>query len=186
MKAFARFLNILLVLAFVGLGFATSPAEADWYDTNWQFRKSIIIDGTQVVGTQTDFPVLISITDADLAAAARADGFDILFTDDDGAAKLDHEIERYVSATGELVAWVKVPSISAAADKTIYMYYGYPAAADQQNVPGVWSNGYVHPASATDRVTSCARRRVAAGTHEATVDDSLCCFRNANDKAVAD
>ena len=22
------------------------------------------------------------------------------------------------------------------------MYYGYPAAADQQNVPGVWSNGY--------------------------------------------
>ena len=34
----------LLVLAFVGLGFATSPADAAWYDTNWQFRKSIIID----------------------------------------------------------------------------------------------------------------------------------------------
>ena len=106
--------SCLLMLAFVGLGFATSPADAAWYDTNWQFRKSIIIDRTQVIGTQTDFPVLISITDADLAAAARADGFDILFTDDDGAAKLDHEIERYVSATGELVAWVKVPSISAA------------------------------------------------------------------------
>ena len=119
-----------------------SPADAAWYDTNWQLRKSIIIDRTQVVGTQTDFPVLISITDADLAAAARADGFDIVFTDDDETTKLDHEIERYVNGTGELVAWVKIPSISAAADKTIYLYYRYPAAADQQNASGVWSNGY--------------------------------------------
>ena len=36
------------------------------------------------------------------------------------------------------MAWVRVPSLSSAADTQIYAYYGNVAAANQQNVAGVW------------------------------------------------
>ncbi|MFB3106100.1 MAG: DUF2341 domain-containing protein, partial [Pseudomonadales bacterium] len=122
---------------------APTIAEAAWYDNNWPYRTKITIDFTKVTANLTNFPVLINLaTDAELMANARADGFDILFTDDDETTKLDHERELYVSATGELVAWVRIPSLPSTVNKDIYMYYGYPTSPDQQSAPGVWSNGY--------------------------------------------
>ena len=119
------------------------PAHGAWYNTDWQYRKKITIDNTKVTATLANFPLLVSITDADIKAAARADGFDILFTDDDETTKLDHEIEKWDNGTGELVAWVRITSLPDTVDKDIYLYYGNPSAADQQNAAGVWSNGYV-------------------------------------------
>ncbi len=113
-----------------------------WFDTNWLFRKPITIDSTKVTGDLDDFPVLVSITDPDLAASARADGFDIAFTGSNGSTKLDHEIEKYDGGTGELVAWVRV-RLSASQDKNIYMYYGNATAGDQQNATGVWNASYI-------------------------------------------
>ena len=113
-----------------------------WFGTDWQFRKPITIDSTKVIGDLDDFPVLVSITDPDLAASARADGFDIAFTGSNGSTKLDHEIEKYDGGTGELVAWVRV-RLSASQDKNIYMYYGNATAGDQQNVTGVWNASYM-------------------------------------------
>jgi uncharacterized repeat protein (TIGR01451 family) len=120
-----------------------APIRAQaWYDSDWQYRKAITIDGTQVVGNHSAFPVLISLTDGDLAASALGSGYDILFTDDDGTTKLDYERQRWVSGTGELIAWVKIPSLTSGVDKTIYLYYGNGTAPDQQNAAAVWSNGY--------------------------------------------
>ena len=113
-----------------------------WFDTNWLFRKPITIDSTKIIGDLDDFPVLVSITDPDLAASARADGFDIAFTGSNGSTKLDHEIEKYDGGTGELVAWVRV-RLSASQDKTIYMYYGNATAGDQQNATAVWNASYM-------------------------------------------
>jgi hypothetical protein len=119
--------------------FATFGAEEPrWYSTNWSYRKPISIDYTKVDGALTNFPVLISRTDADLITKARSDGFDIMFTSVDGMTKLAHERETYDSATGELVAWVEVPSVSNTANTKLWMYYGYSAATDQQNVGGTW------------------------------------------------
>ena len=56
--------------------------------------------------------------------------------------KLDHEIESYDSATGTLVAWVRIPILSSSADKVIYLNYGNPASPDQSNPPGVWDANY--------------------------------------------
>jgi outer membrane protein assembly factor BamB len=56
---------------------------------------------------------------------------------------LSHEIEKYVSGTGELVAWVKVPFVSDTVDTDIFMYYDSDTLDNQQNVADVWSNGYV-------------------------------------------
>ena len=115
-----------------------------WYNASWSYRKKITIDNTKVSANETDFPVLISLaTDADLAADAQADGDDILFTSTDGTTKLDHEIELFVSATGQLIAWVEIPSLSSTADTDIYMYYGNAGASNQQNITGTWNANYM-------------------------------------------
>ena len=116
---------------------------SSWYDPNWTSRKRITIDHTKVgSGGVTDFPLLVSVTDTGLRDYAQASGNDILFTASNGMTKLSHEIEKYVSSTGELIAWVKVPSISSATDTVIYMYYGNATAANQQNAANVWDTNY--------------------------------------------
>ncbi len=132
----------LCALAAIVLVPCLASAQA-WFNASWQYRKPITLDSAQVPSAQTDFPVLISLSsDAELAASARADGFDLVFTSADGTTQLDHEIERYTSSSGRLQAWVKVPTLPGASDTTLYLYYGNPASADQQNTTGVWSNGY--------------------------------------------
>jgi hypothetical protein len=113
------------------------------YSSDWNYYKKITINSSEVAGDLTDFPVLISITDSDLQSKAKSDGSDILFLSSDNETKLDHEIERYNSATGELITWIKIPYLSSTTDTVIYMYYNNSDAENQQNPEGVWSNGYV-------------------------------------------
>lgn len=113
-----------------------------WWNTNWQYRKSITINHAMVSANLTNFPVLISITDSNLITHAQSNGNDIAFADGSGN-KLNHEIEFFNSATGRLVAWVKVPSLSSVSDTVLYMYYGNPSATNQQNVTGTWDSNYV-------------------------------------------
>jgi hypothetical protein len=110
---------------------------------NWEYRKQITINHTQVVPPgQTSFPVLISLSlDPDLSGHARPDGFDILFTSSDGMIRIPHEVESYSSGT--LVAWVKVPSLSSSTDTVLYMYYGnLSSITPQQNPTAVWDTDY--------------------------------------------
>jgi len=104
-----------------------------------------------VDGDLTNFPVLISTTDTSLKNNAQYNGYDILFTSstvdwETGSytQKLNHEIERYISSTGELVAWVNITQLSSTTDTTIYMYYGNTlCTANRQNPTGVWDDDYV-------------------------------------------
>ena len=100
----------------------TTGTGADPFNNGWTYRKRITIDSVQVSCDLTNFPVLINTTDPDLTAA-QANFNDILFTAADGNTKLDHEIEKYNSATGEIVAWVEVRSVSSTTDTDIYIYY---------------------------------------------------------------
>jgi hypothetical protein len=119
---------------------STSP---DWYDSNWSYRKQITINHTKVDANLTDFPVLINLpSDAQLAAEAQGSGDDILFTSTNSTVKLSHEIESFNSSTGELVAWVKVPSLSSINDTGIYMYYGNPVCSNQEDVSAVWNDSF--------------------------------------------
>ena len=71
----------------------------------------------------------------------QADGGDILFTDSAGT-KLDHEIEKYDNTSGELIAWVEVPTVSYNTDTDIYLYCGNnTGVADQWNIAGTWDEG---------------------------------------------
>src|SRR4029077_8512824 len=121
-----------------------------WYNSSWTNRKAITVDHTKVSGSSSlaNFPVLFSVTDANLKSVAnggsvgKSDGTDILFTAGDAVTKLSHEIERYNPATGELVAWVKVPALSPSTDTGLYIYYGNAAAADQQDRVNTWDSNY--------------------------------------------
>lgn len=112
------------------------------YDVSWGAKKNITINASQISANLTDYPMYFKITDSDLASKARSDGDDILFVGPDGDTKLDHEIEYYNGATGELIAWIKIPYLSSISDTTIFMYYNNSGAQNQENVKEVWSNGY--------------------------------------------
>jgi MSHA biogenesis protein MshQ len=123
-----------------GVGLACVP----WVDTAFRRRKLLIIDAAQVEapgGALADYPVLISIVDPEMSRAARADGFDIFFTDE--AARLDHEIETYDGTSGRLIAWVRIPALSSTVDTGVYVYYGNPSSPDQSRATAVWDDGFV-------------------------------------------
>jgi len=121
--------------------FTTEPLSP-WGNADWKYRKKIAIDHTKVSASLSNLPVLISITDADLAIKAQPNGGDIIFTDADNN-RLDHETELYNGTAGRLIAWVNVPQISSTTDTTIYMYYGNPGVEDQQKPALVWDSSYV-------------------------------------------
>jgi len=124
------------------LWYTYSSDNATWWNSSWAYRKKITIESDQVGGDLTNFPVLVSITDANLSSNAQSDGDDIVFTNATGT-KLNHEIENYTSATGVLVAWVNVTSLSSSTDTNIYMYYGNITCSSQQNPTGTWDSDYV-------------------------------------------
>ena len=128
--------------------FAETAQAQSWYNASWGYRKKIVIDRTRVAADQTNFPVLINTTDPSWKSTGngghvgQTDGGDLLFTASDGTTKLDHDLEKYDATTGEVVAWVRIPSLSSSADTTILLYYGNAGVADQWNRTGVWAANY--------------------------------------------
>jgi biopolymer transport protein ExbB len=126
----------------------------------YAYRRPITVQAGQVSGgPHTNFPMLVSVTNATLATtanggriasynAATNDPQDLVFEGLDDTTcggvgtspcKLSHEIEYYVPTTGQLIAWVKVPSINN--NTVIYMYYGNGCMnASSQNPGGVWAD----------------------------------------------
>ena len=126
-------------------------------DLLFGFRKPITIDRSKFsdpscAATLTNFPILYSVTDPDLRSTANGGnvtysmGADIIFRASD-LSGLDHEIEKYDPTTGELTAWVRIPSLNtnaAASDTVIYIYYGNSdVASSTQNVSAVWDSNYM-------------------------------------------
>ncbi len=113
----------------------------------FQYYKVITIDHNLVSGTGShkNFPVLISILDSDLHDDVQSNGIDIAFAND--TAWLDHEIElfdqAYNSTHAQLVAWVRIPSLSTSIDTKITMYYGNSTMGFQENPTGVWNSNYM-------------------------------------------
>ena len=117
----------------------------NWYNYSWKYRKAITIDHTKVSNSnQSNFTVLVNLTtDSNLANHTKSNGGDILFTSSDGVTKLSHEIEKFDHSTGQLVAWVKIPTLSYTANTVLYMYYGNSDASNQWATDGsAWDSSY--------------------------------------------
>ncbi|MHA2056225.1 MAG: hypothetical protein ACW979_01215 [Candidatus Thorarchaeota archaeon] len=106
------------------------------------YRKDLTIDHTKVNSDLEDFPVLVDIYDSDLKTDAQPDGDDIKFML--GSETLNHEIElfdsNHNSTHAHLVAWVKVPLLSASTDTTVIMSYGAPDATMLENPSRIWDD----------------------------------------------
>jgi len=126
----------------------------------YRFVRRIEIQNGKVPANLTDYPFLLNTTDLDLATRANgghventANGgasgsytvpADLVFSPNkDGSSRYDHEVEKYNAATGELVAWVRIPSVLAATDTVLYVCYGDSAVTtSQENVTGVWDTNF--------------------------------------------
>lgn len=102
-------------------------------------RKVLTIQGSQVPAAQPGFPVLVRITDADLAAGADPAGLDIYF-ESVGGAPLAFERESYDSATGTLVAWVTMTLTGS--DQPFDLYYGDGDQTEKSSPADVWGVGF--------------------------------------------
>jgi len=112
-----------------------------WQECYYQYRKLITINRNKVVGTHMNFPVLVRVT-LNPVRVQSPYGYDIIFRDENGQP-LDHEVESWNDSTGDLVAWVKIPSLSSIADTKLYVYYGNSGVTSPTaNPTGVWDSNY--------------------------------------------
>ncbi len=115
----------------------------------FKHRKMLNIDAAAVVGNETliDFPVMVSLKDEDLKSASNGGkvvsdkGADIRFTKSDGVTLLDYEIENYNPVTGELVAWVRMDSLSKKQPRSIFMYFNNKYSLEE-TTQSTWNKTY--------------------------------------------
>lgn len=140
-KILATSLISILLIATVVPPVLSEPSDS-WWNLEWNYRKLLSINATKITGTLSNFPILLQVTDSDLAAHAQPNGNDIVFINyNDNITRLNHEIEHYTN--GSLTAWVNVTRISNTSDTKLWMYYGNPTCPSQQNIPGTWDDTYV-------------------------------------------
>jgi RHS repeat-associated protein len=127
------------------------PPSQQCGSSGYSSQRIIVIDHRKVPNTdQVNFPFLFNTTDSNLATIASggqvssASGYDIIFsTDPNGLSKLDHELEQYDPASGQVKAWVRIPTLSHNTDTILYMFYGNPnITTSQENKNGVWDSDY--------------------------------------------
>ena len=135
---------LVSALLWVSQSLLAQPAGYD-------YGMQIVIQSGQVAGSTPliDFPLLINLTEDDLRSVANGGlvrhdlGYDIVFTAADGVTVLNHQIERYVNTTGELVAWVRIPSLDPLANTTVNMFYGNPTVAASPSTTATWTADYL-------------------------------------------
>ncbi len=113
--------------------------------------RPITIDATKVGGSdQTDFAFPVAGTYSYLATVGNggevqhAQGYDrAYFADSALTTPLDFETESYNAATGAIVDWVRVPSVSHTTNTVIYEAHGDAGISTfQGDVNGTWDGDY--------------------------------------------
>jgi len=135
--------------------YGTTGYETQATISQFTYYKQITLNSSQINSTLTNFPILINVTDTDLRDHVENDsGYDIAFFTDSNV-QLNHEIEKYDSATGQLIAWVNVTSLIHDSDTEIKIYYGdVDIAATCENIVDTWDSNYTVIQHMNDNSTS--------------------------------
>lgn len=112
----------------VSSGGAQVRTNSSWFDTDWSYRKPLILDNSSGPA-QTNFQTSISVS---YEPEMQPDFDDIRFTDSDASTEISYWIESKVDSSSATV-WIDIPTIAAAASKQIYMYYGNPTTPSGSN-----------------------------------------------------
>lgn len=116
---------------------------------NYSDYRKIVINKAKVGGTDIkNYPLLFRYR-ADFLKnvnsggdITNANGYDIIFKDENGN-QLDHEIEKYDGNRGEFTAWVRLPTLYANKNTTIYILFGNNSiTSSQENVASCWDSNY--------------------------------------------
>lgn len=108
--------------------------------TDWNYRKSHIINSAPNSGTGYQFKIKVNFTGTgpDSAGNVYVDGKtqtdfdDIRFTTDDGTSPLDYWLESKTDSNNAIFV-VEVAADLSTADRTIYLYYGNSSASSSSN-----------------------------------------------------
>jgi hypothetical protein len=132
----------------------------------WENRRAITIDHNQVIGSAdlTNYIFYFSNTNTDFATIANggllrnASGFDVRFTSDSaGSNVLSYEKDVHNLATGELKAWVKIPTLDFDDNTVIYIWYSNNTiSTNQEDVVNVWAD-YLMVTHLSDLTTSTVK-----------------------------
>ncbi|RLI99262.1 MAG: hypothetical protein DRP06_03820 [Candidatus Aenigmatarchaeota archaeon] len=140
----------LIIFIFFLFLIPKASAEQTWWNSSWLYRKPINIT-EQSGNTLIEYPFLITINTASLISQGKmnSDCSDIRFTDEN-----DNEIPYWIESgcnSENTIIWIKVPSIPANSNTTIYVYYGNPNAISESNwrnifedLTGTWSWNGTH------------------------------------------
>ncbi|MFC1461906.1 DUF2341 domain-containing protein, partial [Verrucomicrobiota bacterium] len=127
------------------------PHDLVFAGNDYGFRRRITINHAWAGSNDSrDFPMLVSL---------RSTGRDVRFMDAEGRRELIHEIRSYDPDSGDIEAWVKIPSLSCTEDTVLYVYYGRKGA--ERSKPGegtVWDENHkliLNPNKSFDGKNDC-------------------------------
>ncbi len=126
--------NPQTIIGGVRTGTDDETGQENWFDDDWAHRTELTIINEGNINTLTDYQVQSNI-DTKIyidQSQMQADGDDIRFADSDGTTLMPYYIISGVNTNNTRI-YVKIPSIPANNNKTIYMYYGNPAAGAYEN-----------------------------------------------------
>jgi len=111
-----------------------------WWDSNWNFFRTITLASSFIDNPLNEFPILVKIPDA---TADKCDGGDsIRFLNTDNSTEYPYEIEDWTDGNDRLV-WVNISRVESGSDTVILMYYNNSGASDNQQPTKVWNSEYL-------------------------------------------
>ena len=123
--------------------FEISKPEWAWWSAGWINKNNITIDSSVVDEELIDFPLLVRLNSTRLnMTLLQNDCDDLRFLNSAEDTELSYEIER-CNTSSEVLAWVKIPTISNTTNTTFYIYYNNDEATNGENITDVWSNNYM-------------------------------------------
>jgi len=123
-------------------GILTFGSQSGFDEGQFDNWRIITINHDYIDEDLTDFPVLVYESDSSLTTHVQPDGDDFAFSNLANDTQYDHEIELYNSTSGEIWAWVKIPTVSSTVDTQFVMHYGNDNCGSQENVEDVWDVNY--------------------------------------------
>ncbi|NOZ47392.1 MAG: DUF2341 domain-containing protein [Chlorobi bacterium] len=119
---------LLLILGILLISIFIYFVSAIWWNNTFLYNKPITI--TETSGTTlSNYSILMNIS---YDSHMNADFSDLRFIGSDNTTELGYWIKNYTSSTNAWV-YVKVPTLTASSNTTIYMYYGNSGASTTSN-----------------------------------------------------
>jgi hypothetical protein len=122
---------------FIPSAYGKELNEWVWWNSSWDYKRPINI--TESSGsTLTNYSVLVYVNyTKDTNSHAQTDFDDLRFANQTENGELGYWIENKTDSNFAYV-WVKVPSLTASSNTTIYMYYGNSEASSKSNKDNVF------------------------------------------------